>query len=162
MVSWYQWTIKAAASIRNEDCPLGNKSSEIHIYMYTNVYYMVCVVSFGEMKIPVKLVWAVSPSVVESVFSVPMSISSSKHEEDCGREGVGEGERGEEEVTEGRCDVVEFVVMENVLLGREGGWGGRGDCTLCVLKNENEVKERKKADNLTFLRTILRQAVSMD
>ena len=118
--------------------------------MYTNVYYtVVCVVSFGEMKIPVKLVWAVSPSVVESVFSVPMSISSSKHEDDCGREGVGEGERGEEEVTEGRCDVVEFVVMENVLLGREGGWGGRGDCT-CVLKMRMRSKKERKLTTSPF------------
>ena len=57
-----------------------------------------------------------------------MSISSSKMDEG-GREGVGEGERGEEEVVEWRCEVE--GARENVLLGRDGGWDGSGVC-VCV------------------------------
>ena len=52
-----------------------------------------------------------------------MSMSSSKGEE-CGREGEGE------EDVEGRCEWVELV-MEKMLLGTEGGRGGREDC-VCV------------------------------
>ena len=77
---------------------------------------------------PVKPVCPVSPSIAGSLsFVLLMSMSSSKAEEG-GREGVGEGEREEEDVVEGWWEgpVVE-VAMENVLLGLEGVWGGRGD-----------------------------------
>ena len=78
-----------------------------------------------------------------------MSISSSKMDEG-GREGVGEGERGEEEVVERRCEVE--GARENVLLGRDGGWDGSGVCVcvcvcvyvhpcirMCVLRKESVI-----------------------
>ena len=105
---------------------------------YINIIIIMLKIRF--LATPVKLVCPVSPSIAGSLSLVLlMSMSSSKAEEG-GREGAGEGERGEEEVVEGWWEgpVVE-VAMENVLLGLEGGWGGRGDCG----RERGEGRQRK-------------------
>ena len=88
---------------------------------------------------PVKPVCPVSLRMAGSLsFVLLISMSSSKVEEG-GREGVGEGERGEDEVVEGWWWEWEGPVVEKALLGLEGGWGGRGDWG----RRERDKRERE-------------------